>query len=521
MSASREKKFRQDQSASGAANPRTARELEQLKAEKRTNLLYGIIGVLFAVVVVVCLVWKSNIIPRNATAVTVDGEKYTAAELNYYYQSVYRGFLQSNSYFISYLGLNTGASLKEQTVNATAASMLGVEEGSSWYDYFMDNAIRQMTMVREGLKEAEAQGYQFSAGVQAQYEESMKGLKDTAAGSGTTVSKYLAQSFGSLMTEKLYGRELLHTLQYQAYASDYALAQTYTDSEIQAAYEADTKSYDRVSWEYVTVSGAAETTTDAQGNTVAATEEETAAAKEAAKETADAILSAYESGTSLEDAAKGYEKATYYDTQNASYSDTATGNWIFDDSRTDGDAEVLEVGSTYYVAVFHKRYQETSDTVDVRHILIQPEAGTLSEGDDGYEEEQASLMADAKKVADDLLDQWKNGAATEDSFAELANENSSDTGSNTKGGLYTQVYQGEMVSSFNDWCFDPSRQPGDTGVIETTYGYHVMYFVGTDIPYWQVQVTNTLQNNDYTTWYTGLTESYTAEQHSFGVKFVG
>lgn len=65
----------------------------------------------------------------------------------------------------------------------------------------------------------------------------MKGLKDTAAGSGTTVSKYLAQSFGSLMTEKLYGRELLHTLQYQAYASDYALAQTYTDSEIQAAYE--------------------------------------------------------------------------------------------------------------------------------------------------------------------------------------------------------------------------------------------------------------------------------------------
>ena len=73
------------------------------------------------------------------------------------------------------------------------------------------------------------------------------------------------------MTEKLYGRELLHTLQYQAYASDYALAQTYTDSEIQAAYEADTKSYDRVSWEYVTVSGAAETTTDAQGDAVAAT----------------------------------------------------------------------------------------------------------------------------------------------------------------------------------------------------------------------------------------------------------
>lgn len=49
--------------------------------------------------------------------------------MNFYYQNVYRGFLQSNSYFISYLGLDTNASLKSQTVNATAASMMGVEEG--------------------------------------------------------------------------------------------------------------------------------------------------------------------------------------------------------------------------------------------------------------------------------------------------------------------------------------------------------------------------------------------------------
>ena len=521
MSASREKKFRQDQSASGAANPRTARELEQLKAEKRTNLLYGIIGVLFAVVVVVCLVWKSNIIPRNATAVTVDGEKYTAAELNYYYQSVYRSFLQSNSYFISYLGLNTGASLKEQTVNATAASMLGVEEGSSWYDYFMDNAIRQMTMVREGLKEAEAQGYQFSAGVQAQYEESMKGLKDTAAGSGTTVSKYLAQSFGSLMTEKLYGRELLHTLQYQAYASDYALAQNYTDSEIQAAYEADTKSYDRVSWEYVTVSGAAETTPDAQGNTVAATEEETAAAKEAAKETADAILSAYESGTSLEDAAKGYEKATYYDTQNASYSDTATGNWIFDDSRTDGDAEVLEVGSTYYVAVFHKRYQETSDTVDVRHILIMPENGTKASDEEGYEEEQTQLKADARTKAEEILAKWKAGDETEDSFIQLAEEYSDDSSKYT-GGLISNIsVDSSLVESFKNWALDPARKAGDTDVVDSTYGSHVMYFVGTGLPAWKSAVVNDLRSAALEEWINGLVDSAEVTRNDFGMQFVG
>ena len=60
-----------------------------------------------------------------------------------------------------------------------------------------------------------------------------------------------------------------------------------------------------------------------------------------------------------------------------------------------------------------------------------------------------------------------------------------------------------------------------SGVVETSYGYHVMYFVGTDIPYWQVQVTNALKQKDYNTWYTKLTKNYTAKKHSFGLKYVG
>ena len=40
-----------------------------------------------------------------------------------------------------------------------------------------------------------------------------------------------------------------------------------------------------------------------------------------------------------------------------------------------------------------------------------------------------------------------------------------------------------MVETFNDWCFDPSRQVGDTGIVKTNYGYHVMYFCGSR-PQW-------------------------------------
>ena len=519
MSASREKKLRQDPTP--GADPKTFKELEQAKAEKRSNLLYSVIGVLFLVAVVACLIWKSNIISRSATAVTIDGEKYTAAEVSFYYQNVYRSFLQNNSYFISYLGLDTGSSLKGQTVNATAASKLGVEEGSSWHDYMMDNTIKQMTMIQNGLKEAEAKGFQYPAGVKTQYDDTMQALKDTAVGSGTTVKKYLQQNLGSTMTEKVYGQELLRTLQYQAYANAYSDELTYSDQEIQDAYNADPKTYDRASWEYVVVSGAAESTTDADGNTVQPTDEETAAAKEAAKETADKILAAYKSGTSLESAAGGYEKATYYDTRDASYYDGVIGNWLFDDARQSGDTDVLEVSDNYYVAVFHDRYLEESNTVSVRHILVMPEAGTKTSDEEGYDEEQEQLKAAAHTKAEEILAEWKAGDATEDSFIDLVTKDSED-GTKYTGGLISDIsVDSSLVDSFKDWALDSSRKPGDTDVVDSTYGSHVMYFVGTGLPVWKAAVVNTLRSDDVDEWTNSLVEGADVSQSDFGMKFVG
>ena len=80
------------------------------------------------------------------------------------------------------------------------------------------------------------------------------------------------------------------------------------------------------------------------------------------------------------------------------------------------------------------------------------------------------------RKAQALLDRWESGEATEEAFALLANEYSTDPGSNTKGGLYEYVYQGDMVETFDAWCFDESRKTGDTGLVKTTYGYHVMFY---------------------------------------------
>lgn len=119
-----------------------------------------------------------------------------------------------------------------------------------------------------------------------------------------------------------------------------------------------------------------------------------------------------------------------------------------------------------------------SITTDVRHILICPQGGT--ENEDGtitYSEEE---WEECRIKAQALLDQWKAESGTEDGFAQFAAEHTEDPGSASTGGLYTDIRVGQMVAPFEEWCFDESRQYGDTGLVRTSYGYHIMYFVGSE-----------------------------------------
>lgn len=157
------------------------------------------------------------------------------------------------------------------------------------------------------------------------------------------------------------------------------------------------------------------------------------------------------------------------------------------DSLTPSEAEVeayyTENQETFTQNGINK--DETPATINVRHILIAPEgekAGTDENGNAVYSEEQ---LAAAKEKAQALYDQWLAGEATETSFADLVKDNSTDTGSVSNGGLYENVTPNRMVEEFNDWCFDPARKPGDTGLVETIFGCHIMYFVSaSEKTYW-------------------------------------
>ncbi len=170
--------------------------------------------------------------------------------------------------------------------------------------------------------------------------------------------------------------------------------------------------------------------------------------------------------------AKDYESASYTSTDAGSNNGSDVANWVFDSARKAGDSAVVASDSNCYVVVFRSVGRQEYATKDVRHILFKVDESALDSEAETYEADLQAAKDAAKTAAEDALAQWKAGEATEDSFAALANELSADAGSNTNGGLYTKIYKNQMVTEFNDWCFDASRQPGDTGIV---YGESLNY----------------------------------------------
>lgn len=194
----------------------------------------------------------------------------------------------------------------------------------------------------------------------------------------------------------------------------------------------------------------------------------------------DALIAAnVGTGASLEDYTAFWEMYylgyTYYDSLAAELEPTDAEAEAFFDEHVD---IYMESGIT-----------KDTVSVDVRHILIMPQGATSANIRTETFPEEA--WAASKTEAETILQQWLANP-TEENFGKLANEHSDDqNGQVTNGGLYEDVIRGQMVEAFDTWCFDAARKVGDYGIVETEFGYHVMYFCNRD-PLWLEYARNDL-----------------------------
>lgn len=196
------------------------------------------------------------------------------------------------------------------------------------------------------------------------------------------------------------------------------------------------------------------------------------------------------------------------------------------ETRKEGDMTVIENASGtgdnktikgYYVVRYGSSNDNSYALADVRHILIKFKGGTTnSSGQTTY---PADKKAEAKQTAEKLYNEFKNGAKVdEDTFAALATIHSDD-GNKSEGGLYEGVYPGQMVTSFNDWCFDEARKAGDHGLIETEYGWHLMFYVGdNEQSYRDYMVSNDKRAEDMEKWFDDIIKN--SEFEAKNMKYV-
>jgi parvulin-like peptidyl-prolyl isomerase len=237
----------------------------------------------------------------------------------------------------------------------------------------------------------------------------------------------------------------------------------------------------------------------------------------AAKEKADAIVAAFKAGSNNEESLNsaltevlpGALCTARKNTTASSVTDDYK-DWVIDPSRTEGDIAAL-LNSTetgYYVVVFGRHDDNHYPTVSVRHILIKAVAD-----EDGNYSDQA--LEEARVKAEGVYTQWKNGDATEESFAALAAEYSEDDGSKANGGLYENIYKGQMVENFDAFCF-ADHKPGDTDMVSAVSsnyaGYHIIYYVGEGELYSNYIARIRKSSEDTEAWYSALTENYSSKE---------
>lgn len=465
------------------------RRLEELK-DKRAVALYTVIGVVVVAAAIVLMVLNSGLLQRNLTALEISGEKYSAADLQFYYKTVYSNY--ANQYAF------------DSTVSAKKQSP-GVEGYETWFDLMLNEARTVLCNNANLAAKAEAEGFTLTEESQAQIDSFI-----TQLNSGWINTNYSSRdalikaNFGPYMT---YDR-LLELTRQQYLASDYASARldavVHPDSDYEDYYKEHTDELDTFVYSQFTFL-AQVPTTDAEGNAIELTDGEKAERlellKAEQKALAEEVQAKLEGGADPESVAEEYEQQLFSSSvpsrlTGASVTYAAYADWLKDSARKAGDItlteyEVSDTTCYYYVTVFHDRLRDDESTHTVRHLLVRAGNGSADPTQEEYDA--------AETKARSLLDEWKSSEATEDSFSALVSANSDDTSSAQDGGLISGITSNSSyVEAFRDWSIDAGRKEGDVELVKTEYGWHIMYYVSTDDPAWKLTAADALLRQDYT-----------------------
>ena len=466
-----------------------------------------------------------------------DDYKFSMAEYEYHYWAAYNQLVSNASQSYStgeYYGYDTSVSPADQTTTAED------DKGNpiSWVEFIRKEAINNLKLYNVYYAEAEKLGLaELTDAEQKQIDDTVENMRKTASGENSTsataastpkysLNAYLRMNFGSYMNES-YLREIMKKeIVVQKFVEQKLekVAEAYSDADIKAEYNKNKSDYDMVDfrlYEFTKTELKAETgesndaLKDRQAEADKKVEQDAKAFYEAITDEASFVAKV----TELNKDTKDYDVDSNTKAAGMLKSEAAgihkdLGEWLFKADTKVGAKKMFTSadGKSYFIVLVTAEPHQVQ-TVSVRHILFATTDMTTGAA------LSADEIAQKEKDAKAALDKWSQGDKSEDLFAELATELTEDTGSQSTGGLYEAVRPGRMVAEFDEWIFDSSRKAGDTGIVKTDYGYHVMYFVGNDGEYYDSTIRMSMAEKDVESELKELVESDTYKV-SFGVRRV-
>lgn len=538
MSASSKKKIRKEQE--------TAKLTERQRKEQKEAKKLKIYSIVFTVVIVAVLVTaitvmsikaveNAGIVNKLTTALTIGEHKINTVEMNYYYtDAITQTYSQWETAYgdslptmLSLMGLDLTQPLDEQEY---------YDEGKTWADYFMDQAVENAYSDYTLSDAAETAQFTIPDDAALSLQSTIGTIEMQSMLSGyQKVDQYITAYYGNGASYDTYVEYLNRSTLANAYYNYYADSLSYTADQIDAhatEHPSEYSSFTYAEYKLPYTSFLGEGTEDADGN-VTYTDEENAAAKEAAKAAAESLaktttLEELDAAIAALDINKGKESVGSTKRTDVLYSALSETyqTWLTAEDRKVGDIGVLEDSSTStdadgnetttlngYIVLQFTAVNDNKETMsNVRHLLVAPEV----ESDEVTGEEIITDEAweAAKQSAEMHLKEWKDTDGTEEGFIELVKESSEDTGSVENGGLYENINRDSSYEeAFLEWAIDPARTKGETGIVQSSYGYHIMYYVGnTEMTYHDFLITEELRAADLENWYKALKEAVTLER---------
>ncbi len=476
----------------GRAAEKEAMKVAAAKNAKKAKIT-KITTAIIAVVVLVSLVggviyhtiysaaYNKGTIQRDTVVLQSDHYTVDAAMMSYYFYTQYNSFTNNYSSYLSSLGLDTGISLKRQDCT--------FQEGSTWFEYFCDQAGSQVKEYLYLAEKAKADGMALNEEDQTSIQAIIDRYYSYAEENGVEDAEFLSAAFGTGVNENDVRKCLELSTMADKYYQKYYDSLNYTDAELENYYKENIDTYRYV--DYYSYSVVAADTKDSA--TYAAAEVK---AKElAAVKDTDAFRAWVEKefrasnpvtdeNTEEEikedlDSLLGGLKAS----QVTYTKDDAASEWLFKTAKV-GETYIADDEKGTYTVYYCTAtpYRDETATRTIRDIVLT----------------EANYSKDElKTTAEDIVKKMKEAGLTEETFQKFAAEYSENTSSNTNGGLCENWKQSSFDGTIGDWVYAAERKTGDFEAFAIDDGYAICYYVGEGIPAWKSDCINGKKSADY------------------------